>query len=235
MLRTLRALASDLIIESVGSTGASPPPPPRSPPPSPPGHTTLTQLHGIGHLLAGKILALVGSIDGFRSAAAFASYTGTPDEASSDDFIRHRLSRARNRQLNHCLHIMAITQISHDTPGAYYQTKRAAGKSHREALQCLKRRLSDAVSYATHTPTPRRVREDTRGRLRNPARPAQPLPPTLRTSHSPDPPTPTLPTPHQDSLDAERRRSARKDRVDGGRQARCQLCWSFSRRPISVG
>jgi transposase len=44
--------------------------------------TTLTQLHGIGNLLAGKILALVGSIDRFHSAAAFASYTGTaPIEA----------------------------------------------------------------------------------------------------------------------------------------------------------
>ena len=41
---------------------------------------------------------------------------------------------------------MAITQIAHDTPGrAYYQRKRAAGKSHREALRCLKRQLSDAV------------------------------------------------------------------------------------------
>jgi hypothetical protein len=41
---------------------------------------------------------------------------------------------------------MAITQLSHDTPGrAYYRSKRGAGKSHREALRCLKRRLSDAV------------------------------------------------------------------------------------------
>lgn len=41
---------------------------------------------------------------------------------------------------------MAITQIQRDTPGrAYYQRKRAAGKSHREALRCLKRRLADVV------------------------------------------------------------------------------------------
>jgi transposase len=147
MLRTLHALANDLISEirrlderisattaqittAVDTSG-----------------TSLTQLHGIGTLLAGKILALVGCIDRFRSAAAFASYTGTaPIEASSGDVIRHRLSRAGNRQLNHCLHIMAITQLSHNTRGrAYYRAKRAAGKSHREALRCLKRRLSDAV------------------------------------------------------------------------------------------
>jgi transposase len=99
--------------------------------------TTVTALHGIGTLLAGKILALIGCIDRSRSAAAFASYTGAaPIEASSGDVISHRLSRAGNRQLNHCLHIMAITQLSHNTPGrAYCQGKRAAGKSHREALR----------------------------------------------------------------------------------------------------
>jgi transposase len=147
MLATLRALASELITEirrldrriaatateittAVQASGS-----------------TLTQLHGIGDLLAGKILARVGDISRFRSAAAFASYTGTaPIEVSSGDVVRHRLSRAGDRQLNSCLHIMAITQIRHDTPGrAYYQRKRTAGKSHREALRCLKRQLSDAV------------------------------------------------------------------------------------------
>jgi transposase len=148
MLATLRALASDLIAEirrldrritatateittAVQTSGS-----------------TLTELHGIGDLLAGKILARVGDISRFRSAAAFASYTDTaPIEVSSGDVVRHRLSRAGDRQLHSCLHIMAITQIRHDTPGrAYYQRKRAAGKNHREALRCLKRQLSDAVS-----------------------------------------------------------------------------------------
>ncbi|HVE95449.1 MAG TPA: transposase [Pseudonocardiaceae bacterium] len=54
---------------------------------------------------------------------------------SSGDVVRHRLTRAGDRHLNCCLHIMAITQICHDTPGrTYYQSKRTAGKSHREAL-----------------------------------------------------------------------------------------------------
>jgi hypothetical protein len=47
---------------------------------------------------------------------------------------------------------MAITQIQRDSPGkSYYQRKRAAGKSHKEALRCLKRRLSDTV-YRTINP-----------------------------------------------------------------------------------
>ena len=109
--------------------------------------TTLTQLRGIGDLTAGKIIGRVGDITRFRSPAAFASYTGTaPIEVSSGDVVRHRLSRAGDRQLNYCLHIAAITQLKHDGPGRdYYLRKRACGKSHKEALRCLKRRLSDAV------------------------------------------------------------------------------------------
>src|SRR5246127_2117094 len=109
--------------------------------------TTLTDLHGLGVLTAGKILGRVGDARRFRSAAAFASYTGTaPIEVSSGDVVRHRLSRAGDRQPNFCLHVMALTQVRHDTPGrAYYLRKRSKGKSHNEAMRCLKRRLSDIV------------------------------------------------------------------------------------------
>jgi transposase len=67
----------------------------------------LTQPRGIGDLTAGKVLARVGDIARFRYAGAFASYTGTaPIEVSSGDVVRHRLSRAGDRQLNCCLHTM---------------------------------------------------------------------------------------------------------------------------------
>jgi len=109
--------------------------------------TTLTDLCGIGALTAGKILDRVGTIGRFRSAAAFATYTGTaPIDVSSGDVVRHRLSRAGDRQLNLCLHVMALTQIRQDTPGrTYYLRKRTDGKGHKEAMRCLKRRLSDTV------------------------------------------------------------------------------------------
>ena len=59
---------------------------------------------------------------------------------------RHRLSRVGDRQLNYALHVMAITQIRCEPSGkTYYQRERAAGKSHKEALRCLKRRLADVV------------------------------------------------------------------------------------------
>ncbi|MFI7680609.1 transposase [Actinophytocola sp. NPDC049390] len=109
--------------------------------------TSLTALVGVGDLLAAKILARTGPIHRFRSPAAFASFCGVaPIEVSSGDVVRHRLSRAGDRQLNYALHVMAITQIRYDTRGrTYYQRKRAAGKSHKEALRCLKRRLADTV------------------------------------------------------------------------------------------
>ena len=159
--------------------------------------STLPELRGIADLTAGKILARVGDITRFRSAAAFASYTGTaPIEVSSGDVVRHRLSRAGDRQLNCCLHIMAITQLQRDTPGrAYYLRKRAAGKGHKEAMRCLKRRLSDLVYRQlmrdAHRATATGPGGQT-GATQNPARPAQPQPPALRTSHFPDPPAPTL-------------------------------------------
>lgn len=109
--------------------------------------STLTGLLGIGDVVAAKILARTGAVSRFPSAAAFASYCGVaPIEVSSGDVVRHRLSRAGDRQLNYALHVMALSQIRYDSPGrSYYQRKRAAGKSHKEAMRCLKRRLSDVV------------------------------------------------------------------------------------------
>ena len=64
-------------------------------------------------------------------------------EASSGQVIRHRLSRAGDRKLNHALYMMAMVQVRRASTGqAYYQRD---GKSAKEALRCLKRRLSDAV------------------------------------------------------------------------------------------
>ena len=123
--RTLRRLAVDLVgeirrldrrITSVGSDIADA---------VTEAGCTLDKLYGISSLLAGKILARVGDVARLRSAAAFAAFNGTaPIEVSSGDIVRHRLSRAGDRQLNYCLHIMAITQIRGGTAGrAYYHRK----------------------------------------------------------------------------------------------------------------
>jgi transposase len=58
-----------------------------------------------------------------------------------------RLSLRGNRRLNHAIHMAAITQISHahSDGRACYQRKIAEGKTCKEALRCLKRRISDAI------------------------------------------------------------------------------------------
>ena len=109
--------------------------------------TSLVQVFGVGKVGAAKILAEVVDVRRFPSKAHFASYTGTaPVDVSSGDNNRHRLNRGGNRRLNHVLHIAAVVQSRLPGPGQdYYRRKRDAGKTHLEALRCLKRRLSDVV------------------------------------------------------------------------------------------
>jgi transposase len=109
--------------------------------------STLMDLHGVGPVVAARILADVGDVARFADRNRFASWTGTaPLDASSGEQNRHRLSRAGNRRMNHMIHIAAVTQLRVDTDGrAYYRRKRAAGKKPMEAMRCLKRRISDAV------------------------------------------------------------------------------------------
>ena len=110
--------------------------------------TTLTQIFGIGPILAARIIGTVGDVMRFPTRAHyFASYSGTaPLEASSGEVVRHRLSLAGNRHLNYALHMVATCQARSDARGgAYYRKKLAEGKSRKEALRCLKRRVSDAV------------------------------------------------------------------------------------------
>ena len=107
----------------------------------------LMDLFGVGPAVAARVLADVGDVARFPDRNHFASWTGTaPLDASSGEQIRHRLSRAGNRRMNHVIHIAAIVQIRHDTEGrAYYRRKLAESKTPMEALRCLKRRISDAI------------------------------------------------------------------------------------------
>ena len=109
--------------------------------------TTLTQIDGIATINAAKILAEVGDVRRFASRHHFASYTGTaPIDVSSGENNRHRLNRGGNRRLNHALHVAAVVQFRMTGPGQdYYRRKREAGKTHNEALRCLKQRISDAA------------------------------------------------------------------------------------------
>ena len=108
--------------------------------------STLMELPGVGPVVAARILADVGDVARFADRNRFASWTDAPLDASSGEQIRHRLSRAGNRKMNHMLHIAAATQVRLDTEGrVYYRRKQAEGKTRMEAMRCLKRRISDVV------------------------------------------------------------------------------------------
>jgi transposase len=109
--------------------------------------TSVTDVHGVGPIVACYLIGHSGDVRRFPSAGHYARYNATaPIEASSGPKVRHRLNPNGNRQLNHAIHIAALGQISHDTPGrAYYLRKQTDGKSRKEAMRCLKRRISDAV------------------------------------------------------------------------------------------
>jgi len=106
----------------------------------------LTEVDGVGPVVAARLLARTRRASRFPTAAAFASYAGVaPVEVSSAERVRHRLPRGGDRQLNFALHIVALTQVRMRSSSgrAYYDTKIAAGKTHNEAMRCLKRRLAD--------------------------------------------------------------------------------------------
>jgi transposase len=110
--------------------------------------TTLTEIYGVGPILASALIGYTGDVRRFATRDQFASYAGVaPIELSSGGRIVHRLSRRGNRQLNHAIHMVAICQIRQkDTEGrAYFERKVAEGKTKREAIRSLKRHVSNAV------------------------------------------------------------------------------------------
>jgi transposase len=91
--------------------------------------TTLTEIFGIGPILAARIIGTVGNVARFPTKAHyyFASYAGTaPVEASSGKVVRHRLSLAGNRKLNYAVHMVATCQAPGLTLGAEDTTAQEA-------------------------------------------------------------------------------------------------------------
>ena len=110
--------------------------------------TTVTEIYGVGPFVAAVVIGYVRDVSRFSDRDHFAAYNGTaPIEVSSGNRKVHRLSRRGNRRINHAIHIAAVTQIRHrDSEGrTYYDKKITEGKSGKEALRSLKRRISDAL------------------------------------------------------------------------------------------
>jgi transposase len=109
--------------------------------------TSVTELYGVGPVVAAFLLGHSGDMRRFANRDHYASYNATaPIEASSGPKVRHRLNPQGNRRLNHAIHMIAIVQIRHQTDGrTYFDRKVAEGKTNKEALRALKRQISNAV------------------------------------------------------------------------------------------
>ena len=110
--------------------------------------TTLTEIFGVGPAIAATVIGDVRDISRFPAKDRFAAYNGTaPVEVSSGNRVVHRLSLRGNRRLNHAIHMAAVTQIryAHSDGRACYDKKIAEGKTPKEALRALKRKISDAL------------------------------------------------------------------------------------------
>lgn len=107
----------------------------------------LLDLPGCGPMSAARIVAETGNPDRFKSAAAFAMFTGcAPIPASSGNSQRVRLNRGGNRRMNAAIHRIAITQKRMHPPAQdYLAARRAMGNSNTEAIRALKRHLARRV------------------------------------------------------------------------------------------
>ena len=112
--------------------------------------TSVTDIVGVGPIGAATIIGYTRDVTRFPTKGHYATYNATaPIEVSSGGNTRHRLNLRGNRILNHAIHIAAVTQLRHDTNGRiYFDKKIAEGKTPKEAIRALKRRISDAVYRA---------------------------------------------------------------------------------------
>jgi transposase len=110
--------------------------------------TSVTEIYGIGPMIAAELIGHSGDVRRFANRDAYASYNGTaPVEFSSGGRTVHRVSERGCRMLNHALHMAVITQLRQPaTEGRiYFERRVAGGKTKKEAIRALKRHLSNAV------------------------------------------------------------------------------------------
>lgn len=107
----------------------------------------LLELPGCAGLTAAKLVGEAADITRFHSRDAYAMFNGTaPIPVWTGNNTRFRLNRGGNRQTNAAIHRIAVTQLRIHPPAQRFVDKHMSnGKTKREAIRILKRRLSDVV------------------------------------------------------------------------------------------
>ena len=110
--------------------------------------TTLLEVYGVGPIVAALILGYAGDPARFPTKEKFAAYNGTaPIEASCGPEGAASVEPAREPQAEprHAPHRRHPDPPRRHAGRVYYDRKLAEGKTKKEALRALKRRVSDAV------------------------------------------------------------------------------------------
>ena len=105
---------------------------------------------GVGPDGAAALLVAAGDNSGrVHSEAAFAKLCGAaPMEASSGQTVRHRLSRAGNRQANAALYqIVLVRMVDHEPTRRYVTRRRAQGRTSLEIMRCLERFVAREIYH----------------------------------------------------------------------------------------
>ncbi len=126
---------------------------------------TMLATKGYGVITTATLLISAGdNPDRLRTEASFAALCGAaPIPASSGKTTRHRLNRGGDRQGNWALHQIALVRLSTDTRTKTYAAKlRAAGKSKKDVLRCLKRAIAREAWHLLVHPTPAPRTDDLR-------------------------------------------------------------------------
>jgi transposase len=116
---------------------------------------TLLTHHGIGPDTAAALLITAGdNPDRRHSEASFAALCGvSPLEASSGKTTRRRLNRGGDRQANAALYRIALSRLRWDVGTRDYLARRITeGKTHREAIRCLKRYIAREMYQVLTSP-----------------------------------------------------------------------------------
>ena len=104
---------------------------------------------GIGHTLGAQIVSEIGDVRRFRNASAIVKYAGiNPSISQSGKFTseENHITKQGSPYLRRALYLAAMSQLQLKTPFYdYYAKKRADGKSHREALIAVARKLVHVI------------------------------------------------------------------------------------------
>jgi len=114
---------------------------------------TLTSMTGIDIISAAQLLACIGDIKRFSTPAKLARYSGVaPVTYASGKKDMHFANKRGDRELNSILYLLSVRLITAPANRMlnpffyeYYHRKLSEGKTKRQALKCVQRRLVNII------------------------------------------------------------------------------------------